>query len=229
MIYWYENLCDDPEFDLHDYIIETGLKSFNGNIYENFLYLSKQLNNTLEFNLQVEELEDFNIYDHSSLETVLEKIESTQSNDGMKDFYQRLIHHGEMFNISGTNNYYCSSYSINRISITSGIHISNLIQNQSTLPKSNESILGYFIYTNYIGYFSSKVFNPFRKCDLYLDIMKKIKHQGETSWHTVCLKILRGEISSKAAFSQLSLIDVYRIGKQIGNIFHGRAFLLFFR
>ena len=74
MIYWYENLCDDPEFDLHEYIIETGLKSFNGNIYENFFYLCKKLNSTLDLNLEKEELENFNIYDHQSLDIVLEKI-----------------------------------------------------------------------------------------------------------------------------------------------------------
>ena len=28
MIYWYENLCDDPDFDIHEYIIENGKKIF---------------------------------------------------------------------------------------------------------------------------------------------------------------------------------------------------------
>ena len=94
MIYWYENLCDDPEFDLHDYIIETGMKSFNGNIYENFFYLCKKLSDTLEFNLQDEELEDFNIYDHRGLETILTKIDIHGISEKNKTFYQDLIHHG---------------------------------------------------------------------------------------------------------------------------------------
>ena len=28
MVYWYENLCDDPDFDIHEYIIENGKKIF---------------------------------------------------------------------------------------------------------------------------------------------------------------------------------------------------------
>ncbi len=37
MIYWYENLCDDPDFDIHEYIIENGAKTFSDDTKENFL------------------------------------------------------------------------------------------------------------------------------------------------------------------------------------------------
>lgn len=217
MIYWYENLCDDPEFDLHDYIIETGLKSFNGNIYENFYYICKQLNDTLEFNLENEELEDFNIYDHRSLELILEKINKFGHDEKTKDFLQELIHQGEIFNIPSTNLYYCSSYSINRISILAGFHIFNLILNKATLPSNKENILCYFTFMNYLGYFSSKVFNPFRKCDLYIDLVKKSKGHSEDSWQIICLKLLRGD-NVDDLINNLSLLDIFKIGKQAGNI-----------
>jgi len=217
MIYWYENLCDDPEFDLHDYIIETGLKSFNGNIYENFLFLCQQLNETLEINLHQSELEDFNIYDHRSLETTLNKINTSSLSEEFKLFYESLIHQGELFNIPGSNTYYCSSYSINRISILAGFHIYNLIQNLSSLPETNEKKLSYFTYMNFIGYFSSKVFNPFRKCDLYIDLIKKSQHKSESSWQTISLKILRGELSADY-LNNLSSMSIYLIAKQIGNM-----------
>jgi hypothetical protein len=223
MIYWYENLCDDPEFDLHDYIIETGLKSFDGNIYENFLFLCKQLNETLEFNLHDDELEDFNIYDHQSLETTLKKIDQSSLNEELKLFYENLIHRGELFSLPGTNTYYCPSYSINRISIIAGFHVSNLIQNKSPIPDSNEEILGYFSYINYVGYFSSKVFNPFRKCDLYIDLMKKAKSLAENTWQINCLKILRGE-NLGSHLEQLSLIDIFYISKQVGHIMADLSF-----
>ncbi len=223
MIYWYENLCDDPEFDLHDYIIETGLKSFNGNVYENFLYLCRQLNDTLNFQLQDEELEDFNIYDHTSLETIIEKINQLNLNNEVREFYEGLIHQGELFHIAGTNSYYCPSYSINRISIIAGFHVSNLIQNKTPLPATSEKILGYLIYTNYIGYFSSKVFNPFRKCDLYLDLVKKSQYQEEKSWQTICLKIIRDEISTDSLVN-ITLLDIFNIAKQIGNMMADLSF-----
>ena len=217
MIYWYENLCDDPEFDLHDYIIETGMKSFNGNIYENFFYLCKKLSDTLEFNLQDEELEDFNIYDHRSLEVILEKIDSHGASEKNQLFYQELIHQGEIFNIPTTNNYYCSSYSINRISILSGFHIFNLILNKASPPGPTEDLLCYFTYMHYLGYFSSKVFNPFRKCDLYIDLVKKSKGHPEDSWQTICIKLLRGENASEH-LKRLDLLDIYKMGKQTGHI-----------
>ena len=217
MIYWYENLCDDPEFDLHDYIIETGLKSFNENIYENFHFICKQLNETLNFNLLDSDLEDFNIYDHRSLETTLRKLYKSSLSDEDKIFFEGLLHQGELFNIPGTNIYYCSSYSINRISILAGFHIYNLILNQTSLPKTKENILVYFIYMNYVGYFSSKVFNPFRKCDLYIDLHKKSQQYDETSWQKACLTILNDEfLIEKIGYLDSSAI--FLIGRQIGNI-----------
>ena len=67
MIYWYEHLSDDPEFDIHEYVFESGLKSFDSNIDENFFNLSQHLNKIFNLPLKPEEIENFNLYDHTRL------------------------------------------------------------------------------------------------------------------------------------------------------------------
>ena len=223
MIYWYENLCDDPEFDLHEYIIETGMKSFDGNIYENFYFLCKKLNETLELNLCDEELEDFNIFDHQSLENILWRIQESALRDEDKDFYEVLIHKGELFHLPCTNTYYCPSYSINRISILAGFHVFSLIQNKASPPTNLKNLLTYYCFAHYVGYFSSKIFNPFRKCDLYLDLIKKSQKHEKKMWRIISLKILRGE-SCDEEISNASIEEVFHIGKQIGNLIADLSF-----
>ena len=71
MIYWYENLCEDPEFDLHQYIIETGSKLFSSNIQDNFLLILQKITNQLNLDVTDSELEDFNLYDHQKINIML--------------------------------------------------------------------------------------------------------------------------------------------------------------
>ena len=42
-IYWYEHLSEDPEFDIHEYIIENGALNFSENVPENFYFLCQHL------------------------------------------------------------------------------------------------------------------------------------------------------------------------------------------
>ena len=122
MIYWYENLCDDPEFDIHEYIIENGKKIFVDDTRDNFLLICGEIMGHLNLDIDEDELEDFNLYDHTKLEFIEEKIMNLE-NSSLISFYQYLIEMGQSFRLASGNTFYCSSYSMNRISYLAGIHI----------------------------------------------------------------------------------------------------------
>ena len=217
MIYWYENLCDDPEFDLHDYIIETGLKLFNGNIYENFLYLCQNLNNSLNLNIEEDLIEDFNIYDHRSLELIYEKMENSNLSKEDKIFFQNLIHQGELFIIPNSNSYYCPSYSINRISLLAGFHLFNLIKNNHQMPNDKLQRFTYWTFMNYFGYFSSKIFNPFRKCDLVKDLEQKHTQRPENPVLNLLHQLFHEKIED-IEIEQMENLDIFESSKKLGNL-----------
>ena len=178
MIYWYENLCDDPDFDIHEYIIENEKKFFSDDTKETFYHLCVEINKNLNLELSESDLEDFNLYDHTNLEYIEEKLEETLPKD-IFNFYKYLISTNRSFKFPGQNTFYCSSYSMNRISYLAGIHIFQLHMNKSQIDifksHNNHHIFCSIALDALFAYFFSKVINPHRKCDLYMDLQTKYK------------------------------------------------------
>jgi hypothetical protein len=175
MIYWYENLLEDPEFEIHEYVMDSGLMTFNSTVFDTFTYITEKLSYTFSLDLSREEIEDFNLYDHSKMDYLLTIIESLPIKSDVI-LYKKLIGTGKSFKIPGKQIYYCSNYSINRISYLSGLHLQNIVRRKSRQEKSastKESATIRLIYQFIIAYFSSKVINPYRKCDLYQDLLKE--------------------------------------------------------
>ena len=183
MIYWYENLADSPELEINDYLFNEGVLYLNSNVPENFLFLCEKIRETLEIEdkIELESLEDFNIYEHQKLEFVTEKI-SLLPKQTLVHFFERLVAEGRVFKIPLTSSYYCSSYSINRMGQLAGVHLEHLAHQKIGLDddrfwtnsKNFEKFIA-IIKTNAIGFLSSKVINPYRKCDLYGDILIQLK------------------------------------------------------
>jgi len=183
MIYWYENLADSPELEINDYLFNEGVLYLNSNVPENFLFLCEKIRETLEIEdkIELESLEDFNIYEHQKLEFVTEKI-SQLPKQNLVQFFERLVAEGRVFKIPLTSSYYCSSYSINRMGQLAGVHLEHLAHQKIGLDddrfwtnsKNFEKFIA-IIKTNAIGFLSSKVINPYRKCDLYGDIIIQLK------------------------------------------------------
>ncbi len=177
MIYWYENLADSPELEINDYLFNEGVLYLNSNVPENFLFLCEKIRETLELEdkIEFEDLEDFNLYEHQKLEIVTEKI-AALSKRSLITFFERLVAEGRVFRIPLSSSYYCSSYSINRMGQLAGVHLEHLIHQKLGLEddklwinsKSYEKYIA-IIKTNAIGFLSSKIINPYRKCDLYGD------------------------------------------------------------
>ncbi|MCO4794096.1 MAG: ChaN family lipoprotein [Bacteriovoracaceae bacterium] len=179
MIYWYENLVEDPEFEIHEYIMDTGLMAFNSSVPENFLYIAEKVSDALNLEISHSDLEDFNLYDHSKLEYMFDTVESLEKST-LKTFHKKLLSRGRSFKIPYKQVYYCPSYSINRLSFLSGIHLQNIVMkkvdssHEEVLEKGDKgNILLFFIYQMTIAYFSSKIINPYRKCNLYKDIQRE--------------------------------------------------------
>lgn len=183
MIYWYENLADSPELEINDYLFNEGVLYLNSNVPENFLYLCEKIRETLEIEdkIEWESLEDFNLYEHQNLEIVTEKIQAL-SQQRLIDFFERLVSEGRVFRIPQTSSYYCSSYSINRMGQLAGTHLQHLAhqkqglddQKQWLQSKSYEKFIS-IIKTNAIGFLCSKIINPYRKCDLYGDVLTQLQ------------------------------------------------------
>ncbi len=189
MIYWYENLADSPELEISDYLLNEGVLYLNSNVPENFLFLCEKIRETLEIEdkIDLEDLEDFNLYEHQKLEIVTEKISSI-AQTRLIHFFERLLSEGRIFRIPMSSSYYCSSYSINRMGQLAGVHLEHLIQQKQGLEdedlwiksKSFEKYIS-IIKTNAIGFLSSKIINPYRKCDLYGDVIDQLNslHNSE--------------------------------------------------
>jgi hypothetical protein len=226
MIYWYENSCDDPDFDIHDYIIENGKKIFSEDTSENFLIICTDIINHLAFKIDLDVIEDFNLYDHTNLNFVEEKLELSLK-PSLLNFYKYLIETNKSFRFPSNTTFYCSSYSMNRISYLAGIHIFHyFLGSEQTIAidtlnsKSNQNKFFLFAFENMFGYFFSKIINPHRKCEMYKDIKKMSLIEKNESSKRILEKSL--QILDRDSFSILlsgiPLKDIYEISLNVGHI-----------
>ncbi len=219
MIYWYENLSDDPDFDINDYIIQNGAKTFTGNTEEDFLQISTELAVHLDLKQCHDFLDDFKLYDHSNLEYVEKKLKK-EINKTLFDSYKKLISLNKSFIFPKGTNYYCSSYSMNRISYLAGIHIYSvylqlnevfridILQSKSTQQK-------FILYTfqAMFAFFFSKIINPHRKCMMYKDLLL---HEDDKLAYKA-LQILDRESLSKTT-TKINHIETFLLAEYIGHI-----------
>ncbi len=237
MAYWYDNLSDDPDFDLRDSHIQNGLKSFTSNIHENFLFLCQNLGQIFGFltendrSLDKEELSDFNVYDYTNLDLVLKKI-NTLKDKSLRNFYRELVIEGRILKLPDSNIYYVSHYSINRLASAAGLHIfywhmnrlSRRSKNKFHPTKcSNQKRFNTFFALEAFSHLCSKMLNPHRKCDLYLDLKRKA---GQKSPEQRILKKALHLISHPHQFNKNLAKDlnrarpkhVYRLAQIVGRI-----------
>lgn len=232
MIYWYENLSDDPEFEIHDYVLNDGILGLHSNVPENFIYLAGKIKGALSLDINEEELEDFNIYEHQNLSIILDKI-GRLPKANLSNFLKRLVKEGRVFRIPFSNNYYCSSYSINRMSFLAGLHIQDIIVRKKNINYEGiwmeSKLVNKFILIlkqNAMGYLASKVINPFRKCDLYLDFKEKTLETSLTPDATkkvyeTAMRIIESDGSEgmRNLFESNSLTHAYETARRLGFYF----------
>ncbi|PIK16576.1 ChaN family lipoprotein [Halobacteriovorax sp. JY17] len=230
MIYWYENLLEDPEFDIHQYMMESGLKSFTENANDTFLFLTEKMTTALNFKIPKSSLEDFNLHDHQKMSFILKKAESIKSSSVSK-YFKGLVVKGRSFKVPNTNDYYCSNYSINRLSYLGGVHIWHLKRSLDKLQtvkilssSSQEKKFTFLVYQFCFAYFCSKVINPYRKCDLYADIFEKskMKENSDSIYLKKCLELIehdQRDIDINYTLKGMPLDKTYKMAKIIGYMF----------
>ena len=227
MIYWYENLNDDPDFDIHEYIIEKGKKIFGDDAHENFYMICQDLAAAAKIEIDLDAMEDFNLRDHTGLEFIEEKISET-GNEELTSFYNSLIATGRSFRLNWESTFYCSSYSMNRICYLAGIHAlhSHLAlkgkENAPKLsPKDKEGFYIWFAMESLHAFFFSKIMNPHRKCDMYWNLERAL-HDPSTSKQRA--QITLGAVSLldgkplKESVDKLSLGEIHTVAEISGHI-----------
>jgi hypothetical protein len=173
MIYWFENILDDPEFDLHEYILEQKGNINSGDISEKFLFLCQKINNGLALGLNDKDLENFNIFNFDQIDFVLSKLD-THENIKLENFFKKLITKGKSFCFPESFDYYLPNFSVNKVSMIIGFHIKNLLTGIKPAFSSNSDFLSYYIGIFFTAHFCAKILNPYKKCDLYFDLVQKI-------------------------------------------------------
>lgn len=226
MIYWYENLNNDPDFDIHEYIIENGKKIFSDDTQENFLTISQELAAAAGVAVDMDELEDFNLHDHTGLEFIEEKIQELEDKT-IVNFYTNLIAMGQSFRLSGENTFYCSSYSMNRISYLAGIHVfHNYLASRRDGPekaissKDRESFFILFALESLHAFFFSKIMNPHRKCDMYWNLSEELMGdcaKSRANTLSASLRVLDGSDPGAALFG-LNLNEIHATAQMTGHI-----------
>ncbi len=226
MIYWYENVSSDPDFDIHEYIIENGKKIFGDDTHENFFLICQEMISAIHIDFDSDDLEDFNLHDHTSLEYVEDKVISLKSKV-LVQFYNYLFETGQSFKLPDQTTFYCSSYSMNRISYLAGIHIFHYFFQKKNSPVknilkdgSNSDQFLLFCLEGLFGFFFSKVINPHRKCEMYLDLRQKVSVGEEVSSKNlshIAADILDGE-SLKTALESLNLSRIHEVSLHVGHI-----------
>lgn len=230
MAYWYENLCDDPDFNINEYIMESGGKILSEETGENFNFICKEIVQNLDVNnLSIDQIEDYNLYDHTKFDYIEEMIMELKPNS-IANFYKHLFSTNQLFKIPESNNYYCPNYSINRLSYIAGIHIFHLLAKQANIStfkilKTSNNVEHFLIFTlqSMFGFFCSKIINPHRKCDHYLDLIKKLDRKQTSSTEKKYIQLAIDIFDEKDGIEQILSKSTrkikYEVAKIIGHIF----------
>ncbi|EQC50559.1 ChaN family lipoprotein [Bacteriovorax sp. DB6_IX] len=233
-IYWYEHLSEDPEFDIHEYIIETGAINFSDNVPDNFLFICEEVLRAFRPKVKERNLDDFHLYDHINLEKVQTHLEKIK-NMALITFYNNLIKRGRSFRLPQSNYYFCPNYSINRVSYLAGVHIHHLALKEKRFrpvdlltSRKRSEIFIYFLYQCICGYFASKLINPYRKCDMYADYKKQLRQnhikQSRKNSIKAILALLDNDQPVKENLKGLPLHGIFSSSRKLGHIFADRLF-----
>lgn len=228
-IYWYEHSSEDPDFDIHEYLIETGALNFSENVPENFTFICDEIIKTLDLTLPRRDVEDFHLYDHIKLDYIQNEVEKVED-PKLRSYYYELIERGRSFKLPYSTKYFCPSYSINRISYLAGIHLFHInLKSKKVLLekllniKNKDEFFFYLIKQCMMGYFASKLINPHRKCDLYLDYKKMIRSKKTTikkkELYKICLKITDTSSFNGTTIKSLPLKDLHLAARITGHMY----------
>lgn len=224
MVYWYEQLLEDPAFDLHEYIMQTGLKTFGPSVTDNFLALSQELNRLFKLGLTQDQVEDFNLHDHQKHDYLVQVAEESSPSKVLFHLYVTLLNKNISFKFYHNNDYYCSNYNLNRIASLVGIHLFHTehmkinpeyVRNLFLKRSHTQEKFLFFFYEKMFSYLCSKIFNPYLKCDLYRNLEN---HHSKTISNKAIL-ILDNPNDMNTILKSQDLTALHEISKILGDFF----------
>lgn len=234
LIYWYETILEDEEFDIHKNIIDTGLKVLNSNGHDDFALIQKNIISLLKLDhFKQHDLEDYELIDYKKINTISKKIDQIPNNK-LNNFFNFLLEHNYSFRLPHSKLYYVPTYSVNRLARIVGIHFFHLIlQNNNfrnedfLLQKNQVNKFIFFVHEYAISYLSSKVINPNIKCKYYLDLKDKeitqnIFFMSKKEINIVISLIETNKLNESIIKEKLRgfrLENHYNSGKLMGKIF----------
>lgn len=175
LLYWYEHLEDDPNFDLHEHIRENGKKNIIANDSDVVMDTVKKLCQCFGLKKSTDDL-NYNLNGPLHLKGILKNIYSLPK--FVSPVYSELLYKGLLFRIPGTFNFFSSSYSVNKVAAASGMIISHFYSEE--IDKTHETLFAKKEYykdslfylllkENFLAECCKLIYNPYAKCDLYLD------------------------------------------------------------
>ncbi len=227
MAYWHEHMSEDPEFYIHDYIVESGNKALHENINEHFLYMCHKVCDTLDLKIPKHKIENYNIYDHYKIDYVFKKI-SKIKDKRLQNLYFHFLKINRTFLFFNKNTIYCPNNSVNRLAYSAGLHIANILLKQKrpslikefTKHSRIESFLLFLEIAMY-AYYINKIFNPYLKCDLYKDIKKISKSNDRTNYekkfYDASLKIINSPQKTDSILKGRQLKAIHEIAMIVGH------------
>lgn len=225
MIYWYENLIDDPEYDIHELLIEKGLKTFGNDAIETFSFLYTEICRMFETQKIKCVDVDVNLYDHTNLDYFAEEISEMKS-PLVRKFYEKQLSNNHSFQLPDDNKIYCGNYSFNKLAKLTGryhynqqlvdhhVGVKNILTQKNKIKK-----IVYFTFLHLHGHLFAKMVNPHIKCDMYKDYEKKIKISKKKSQVNIYQNIL-GALDCFFDEKKIpsNLYDLNFIGQALGEI-----------
>ena len=224
-LYWYDHLMDDPEFDLHEYFREVSLKKLSEYSIDTFAGICE--NTRMHFGFSQDDLElsaNFTLVDSTKLDWLSSKLSKNYSKSQSK-FYLELIAENNLLRFPGTDLFYAPSYSLNRLAYLSGMHLFGSLFNKYItkdhliLNSSRETRFYYFFHLALWGYLGAKVYNPFRKCDLYLDLKEKVRKKHRSAPEiSLALKILSHPSQTRKFLKEVKTKSLFEASRILGHL-----------
>lgn len=226
MLYWYDNILEDPEFDLHDIILQANAQKFDENNNDIFMYLYEGIHSFLQFiNTGLPDpTDDFNLYDLDNVEYLKNGVLNKYSKE-ISNFFDTLIQEGKAFKVPSKNFLYCPNYSINQLSYLGGVFaLSHLVEDYDSfesdfIKNPKEELITFYFQKSIIGYIGSKIINPYRKTNLYLDFTQMVNNEGIPRLRDCYRGLIEFINDPQSLFNKLSTIDFYTkylIAKRLG-------------
>lgn len=166
--YWYENLLENDDFDLHRYIIETGLKTTLSDCLDQITFFEKEISKILHRkSIRCDSIE---LLDQTQIENIKKKINQIKNKNAQK-YFNILIEKNRPFILPNQDAIYCPNYSFNRLTYATGLYYFDQSAHYVFDQANNKTeVLNYLLNQYCFAFFCSKIFNPHRKCPMYMDL-----------------------------------------------------------